>query len=440
MFVYTVTKKRALRMLLLALAVIAGIIIGIAAILTAVSTGAAERKVPIYHVDRGDNKIALTFNCAWGNSNTDELLAILEAENIKSTFFVTGEFCDKYPEDVLKIFKAGHEIQSHSDKHPHVEGANVNDLINDTRQAENKILAITGERPTLYRAPYGEYDNNSIFAINGMGYKYIQWSVDSVDWQEPDAKTIVKRVVGGAKSGSIVLFHNDLANTAEALPEVIAKLKEKGHSFTTVSNLIYHDNYVIDSSGRQSYKGDSGGVTAQIHMSGTQINSAFEILLANLTMEELLTLEAGLTPELTIKLSAMLTNEQIGAIAALSDEELQAAWTALVEAKVTGDFGALSDFENANNYYDYYEDAFPVDAPALPGMNVPVGTATAEAKGGGTATTPAITAAAPAVTTAPVTATTTPVITTTATGTAAVTATETSTASATAPAIDDNKY
>ena len=90
MFVYTVTKKRAIRMLLLALAVIAGIVIGIVAILTAVNSGADERRVPIYNVDRADNKVALTFNCAWGNSNTNELLTILERENIKATFFVTG--------------------------------------------------------------------------------------------------------------------------------------------------------------------------------------------------------------------------------------------------------------------------------------------------------------------------------------------------------------
>jgi len=360
MFVYTVTKKRAVRLGLLALAVIAGIIIGIAAILTAISTGADERKIPIYHVDRGDNKIALTFNCAWGNSNTDELLAILAEENIKATFFVTGEFCDKYPEDVLKIFKAGHEIQSHSDKHPHVEGANINDFILDTREAERKIKAITGVQPTLYRAPYGEYDNDSIFTINGMGYKYIQWSVNSIDWQEPDAKTIVKRTVNGTKSGSILLFHNDLENTTEALPDVISALKDKGFNFTTVSDLIYWEDYTIDSSGKQSF---DDTIETQVHMSGTQINSAFEILLDNLTMEEIMSLQNGLNPELAARLSGILTKDQIDAIAALSDDELKSAWGMLVEARMTGGSGELErlDEDELQNIIDEYGSKFSND-------------------------------------------------------------------------------
>ncbi|MCL2036635.1 MAG: polysaccharide deacetylase family protein [Oscillospiraceae bacterium] len=338
MFVYTVTKKRAIRMLLLAIAIIAGIAIGIAAILTAISSGADERKLPVYQVERADNKLSLTFNCAWGNSNTDELLKILDKENIKATFFVTGEFCDKYPEDVLKIFKAGHEIQSHSDKHPHVEGANINDFILDTKQAEQKIEKITGVKPTLYRAPYGEYDNNSIFTINGMGYKYIQWSVDSIDWQEPNASTIVKRVTNGAQSGSIVLFHNDLANTTEALPEVISSLKGKGFDFVTVSELIYWENYRIDHSGKQIF---DGSANEQIHTAGTQVNAAFEILLDNLTIEEIMSLENGISPELGRKLSNVLTKEQISAVTALSNEELQSAWSSLVEAKITGQTGIL---------------------------------------------------------------------------------------------------
>jgi polysaccharide deacetylase family sporulation protein PdaB len=341
MFVYTITKKRAVRMLLLALAVIAGIVIGIAAILTAISSGANERKLPIYAVDRADNKIALTFNCAWGNSNTDELLAILQAENIKSTFFVTGEFADKYPEDVMKIFKAGHEIQSHSDKHPHVEGANINDFILDTREAERKITAITGVTPTLYRAPYGEYDNNSIFTVNGMGYKYIQWSVDSIDWQEPDAKTIVRRVVNNTQSGSILLFHNDLANTTEALPEVISRLKERGFDFVSVSDLIYWENYTIDNAGKQIFNTADTDAQTQIHTTGTQANAAFEILLRELTIQEIMSLEYGLCPELAQRLSSVLTREQIDAVTSLSEEELQSAWSTLVQAKVTGQTGEL---------------------------------------------------------------------------------------------------
>ena len=165
MIVCATTKKKLLRFAMSALALLAGVGIGVWAILSAMTASAEERKVPVYCVDRGDNKIALTFDCAWGNSNTDELLAILKAADARATFFVTGEFCDKYPEDVKKMYDAGHEIANHSDKHPHVAGININDLIDDTKECSRKIQMITGEAPTLYRGPYGEYDNISISTV-----------------------------------------------------------------------------------------------------------------------------------------------------------------------------------------------------------------------------------------------------------------------------------
>lgn len=74
---------------------------------------------------------------------------------------------------------------------------------------------------------------------------------DSIDWKEPSAEQITARVVGGAKSGSILLFHNDLENTTEALPGLLKQLKDKGFEFVSVSELIYHDNYSIDAAGKQ---------------------------------------------------------------------------------------------------------------------------------------------------------------------------------------------
>lgn len=181
MVVYTMTKKQILRVISAVLFALLVAAIIIFAVFNAVTASASERKLPIYCVDRGDNKIALTFDCAWGNSNTDELLSILKNANAKATFFVTGEFCDKYPEDVKKFYDAGHSVQNHSDTHPHVNGMNINSLIEDTRECSRKIEMITGEAPMLYRAPYGEYDDNVMTTIEGMGLKIIQWSAEPLD-------------------------------------------------------------------------------------------------------------------------------------------------------------------------------------------------------------------------------------------------------------------
>lgn len=247
----TFTKKKIKRIAVAGVLAAATVAVGVGAVLTSVGTKAAERMLPIYSVDRGDKKISLTFDVAWENSNTDDLIEILGEFDARATFFVTGDWCDRYPEDVLKFYNAGHEIQNHSDRHPHVQGINVNDLISDTREAARKITMITGEQPTLYRAPYGEYDDSMLTTLEGMGYKVIQWDVDSIDWQEPTPDEIKSRILDGTKSGSILLFHNDLDNTTEALPQILTELKNGGYEFVPVSELIYSDNYTMDSSGKQ---------------------------------------------------------------------------------------------------------------------------------------------------------------------------------------------
>lgn len=260
----TFTKKQIKRFAWIAGSVIATAAVVITLVVTSVGTRAAKRLVPIYSVDTPDKKIAITFDVAWENSNTDQLIKILKDNDAKATFFITGDWCDRYPDDVRKFHEAGHEIENHSDKHPHVMGANVNDLIADTRECSRKIKMLTGAEPTLYRAPYGEYDDSLITTLDGMGMKVIQWDVDSVDWKEPTAADIKKKILKGAKPGSILLFHNDLANTTEALPEILSELKSQGYKFVTVNDLIYKDNYTIDSDGKQIKSANSTENTVNI--------------------------------------------------------------------------------------------------------------------------------------------------------------------------------
>lgn len=247
----TITKKQLKRTAGIAIGAAAAIAVGVTAVLTSVGTKAAERLLPIYSVERTDKKVAVTFDCAWENSNTDALIGILGDYGARATFFVTGDWCDRYPDDVKKLYDAGHEIENHSDRHPHVEGININDLINDTKECSRKIEMLTGKAPTLYRAPYGEYDDNLITTLDGMGMKVIQWDVDSVDWKKPSPDSIKKKVLSKVNSGSILLFHNDLDNTTAALPDILKSLKADGYELVGVEDMIYPDNYTINSEGRQ---------------------------------------------------------------------------------------------------------------------------------------------------------------------------------------------
>lgn len=217
----------------------------------AVMTAATERKIPIYSVQTDKKQIALTFDAAWGNSDTDKLLKILDENGAKATFFFTGEWVSKYPEDVLKIYAAGHSCQNHSDKHGHIGKMTAEQLRADIIACNDKIKAVTGQTPTLYRGPYGEYNNTLLTEVEKLNMYGVQWDIDSRDWQKKSVEQMVKTVTENAKNGSILLFHNDTQNTPAAVEQILKILTKEGYAFVTADELIYKDNYYIDSAGRQ---------------------------------------------------------------------------------------------------------------------------------------------------------------------------------------------
>lgn len=216
-----------------------------------VGVAATERQLPIYSVDHEDKVISLSFDAAWGNEDTQLLIDILDKYDITATFFVVGSWVDKYPESVLALHEAGHEVMNHSDSHPHMSQLSREQIIEELETCNDKIEAVTGTRPTLFRCPYGEYDDNVISAVRSIGMEPIQWDVDSLDWKELSASEITQRVVNGVTSGSIVLFHNAAVNTPEALPYIIEELIKQGYSFKPISELIIDGDYTIDHTGRQ---------------------------------------------------------------------------------------------------------------------------------------------------------------------------------------------
>ena len=216
-----------------------------------VGASASQRVLPIYSVERDSKAIALSFDAAWGNEDTQLLIDILNQYNVKATFFLVGDWVDCYPESVKQLYDAGMEIGNHSDNHAHFTKLSSEGITADVSACNEKIKAITGAAPTLFRCPYGEYDDHVVSAINNMGMQVIQWDVDSLDWKELSAEEIYERVTSRAAPGSICLFHNAALHTPEALPSIIECLLSEGFSIVPISQLIYTENYTIDHTGRQ---------------------------------------------------------------------------------------------------------------------------------------------------------------------------------------------
>lgn len=211
----------------------------------------SARKLPIYSVDTNEKKIAITFDAAWSAEDTDTLIEILKKHSAKATFFVVGDWVDKNPEAVKKLFEKGHEIGNHSDTHAAFSKINREQIKEEILNCNDKIEAVTGVSPKLVRAPSGDYDNKSIEVTETLNMKMIQWDCDSLDWKLLSADEMYARVTSKVQNGSILLFHNGVENTPSALDKILTKLEKDGYEFVTVSELIYWDDYEIDHLGRQ---------------------------------------------------------------------------------------------------------------------------------------------------------------------------------------------
>lgn len=216
-----------------------------------VGASASTRLLPVYSVQRDDKVVALSFDAAWGNEDTQTLIDILNKYEINTTFFLVGDWVDKFPESVKALHEAGNEIMNHSSDHAHFSKLSEDEIVADITRCNEKIAAITGVTPTLFRCPYGEYDDHVINAVNSMGMTAIQWNVDSLDWKGISAEEIKSRVLKNVSPGSIVLFHNAAENTPQALPGIIEGLLADGYTIVPISRILLDGDYTIDHTGKQ---------------------------------------------------------------------------------------------------------------------------------------------------------------------------------------------
>ena len=216
-----------------------------------VGVSASKRELPVYCVQQDEKIVALSFDAAWGNEDTQVLIDILEQYGVNTTFFVVGDWVDKYPESVQALAEAGNEVMNHSSSHAHFSTLSTNEINADISACNDKIEAITGVRPTLFRCPYGEYDDHVIKAVNALGMTAVQWDVDSLDWKGISADQITRRVLDRVQPGSIVLFHNAAEHTPEALPKILESLLADGYRVVPVSQILLDGDCFIDSTGRQ---------------------------------------------------------------------------------------------------------------------------------------------------------------------------------------------
>ncbi len=211
----------------------------------------STRKLPVYGVDTDKKVIALTFDAAWGADKTQGILDIMSEYGAKGTFFLVGFWIDKYEKETQAIAEAGFEIGNHSRNHLNMPKLSENEIKNEIEYVNDRVQELTGKKPTYFRAPFGDYDNKLMTALESMKMVGVQWSIDSLDWKGLSAKQIYDRVVPKAKSGDIVLFHNNSDHVLDALPMILKALRGQGYEFVMLSELVARENFSVDSNGIQ---------------------------------------------------------------------------------------------------------------------------------------------------------------------------------------------
>ncbi|HHY37088.1 MAG TPA: polysaccharide deacetylase family protein [Firmicutes bacterium] len=205
-----------------------------------------ERLVPIYAVATDEKKVSISFDAAWGAEYTPQLLEILDKYGVKTTFFLVKFWVEKYPEVTRQIVAAGHELGNHSATHPHMNALTEEEVFQELEETNGLLERLTGQRPKLFRPPFGEYNNTIIRVAEELGMKTIQWSVDSLDWRDLTAEEIISRVLEQIEPGAIVLFHNNARHTPAALGPILEQLQADGYEIVPISQLILWENYYID--------------------------------------------------------------------------------------------------------------------------------------------------------------------------------------------------
>ncbi len=217
------------------------------------SAVAGKKSLPIYNVGASGNKVSLSFDAAWGDEDTLEILDILDKYNVKVTFFMTGGWVDSYPDMVKEIYSRGHDLGNHSQNHKQMSQLSASQQAAEIESVSKSVKELTGYDMFLFRPPYGDYNSTLINTCYGLNYYPIQWNVDSLDWKDYGTESIIKTVTQHKSlcSGSIILMHNGAKYTASALEAVITGLQEQGYELVPISELIIRENFHMDAAGCQ---------------------------------------------------------------------------------------------------------------------------------------------------------------------------------------------
>lgn len=204
-----------------------------------VSTVVNGQRQPLYQVQTEERKVTLTFDTAGENKYVQGILDTLSACGVKAVFFVTGEWAQKYPEEMKKIAEGGHDIGSFGQSYRDMADFTKQEIKETLQMSAETIKELTGNEVELFRAPYGKYSNEQIETAELLGYTIVGWSIDSEDWKNYGMDSVIGNVTQSEhlENGAVIRMHSDAEDTVQSLESVISGLRELGYEPVSLTEL-----------------------------------------------------------------------------------------------------------------------------------------------------------------------------------------------------------
>lgn len=185
MKIFIINRKRFSNYILI-LAIGMGIIAlfitaGRSGVFNSINVFSNNRVLPIYSVETDRSLVSITFDCAWGAGDIPAILEILKKENVKASFFMVGQWGEKYPDAVKLIANDGHDVANHGYSHLRMSTISKEKCKSEIELCNQKLGEISGTKVNLFRPPYGDYNNTVIETCNELGSYPIQWNVDTLN-------------------------------------------------------------------------------------------------------------------------------------------------------------------------------------------------------------------------------------------------------------------
>ena len=185
-------------------------------------------------VDTDKKLVALTFDDGPVPGSTELILDVLEEHDVKATFFVLGQMVEEYPDIAKRIVDEGHEIANHTYSHPEMTKLSDEGLRYEIGHTQSLIQEHTGTWPRAFRPPYGASNQ---YVRDTVGIREVMWNIDTMDWQTRNSDLITNSVMTSVQDGSLILMHDIVDATPQAVVNLMDNLDHDEFEFVTVSEL-----------------------------------------------------------------------------------------------------------------------------------------------------------------------------------------------------------